>query len=242
MPPTGKVTIVLRLMIILLLASASLSGCVSHTPPVLYRLDSGALQVPERTAGMAVLLAPVVLADYLQREAILQRRADGSLSTDLADGRWAGSLQQDIDQLLLRQLASRLNSQCLSLSPASEGFAADIQVELSITRLDSGPQHPAVLEAQWRLLDGRGKERGRRLVSLQEGHQGSTADQVRAQSALMQRLSELLAQAIEPLDTVAHSPPPRIEARPRKPRVAPPEKAEISRLPLLRTDTEVFRF
>ena len=172
----------------------------------MYRLDNGAVETPAQAAdGVAILLGPVRLADYLQHDALLQRLPDGSLAADGQQARWAGDLQGDINQLLMRQLAWRLNTQSLELSPGSKGFSPDVQVELEITRLDSGPQHPAVLEAQWRLLDQQGKRQGSRLVRLQEEHQGTTADQVRAQSVLLQRLSEMMATAIEPM-TVAKTP------------------------------------
>ncbi|MFP3589396.1 PqiC family protein, partial [Paraburkholderia sp. SIMBA_055] len=87
---------------------------------------------------------PVSVADYLQRETFLQRQADGSLSA-ATDGRWAGSLSSDIDQLLVRQLAWRLDSQRVVLAPATAGFSPDVQVLLSITRLDSGRNQPAIL-------------------------------------------------------------------------------------------------
>ena len=108
----------LRFPGILLLAGAlGLTGCMRYQQAPLYQLDSGEIRVPAAEQGIAVLLGPVAVADYLQREALLQRQADGSL-TATEDARWAGSLAADIDQQLLRQLASRLNSQRLVLAPA----------------------------------------------------------------------------------------------------------------------------
>ncbi|EXF43911.1 putative lipoprotein [Pseudomonas sp. BAY1663] len=231
---------VLRAPIVLLLASIGLTGCIGLQPAPMYRLDSGASEVPERTDGAAVLLEPVTLADYLQRDALLQRLADGSLAADAQKARWAGSLKADVDQLLLRQLAWRLNTQSLVLGPADEGFAPDVQVELSITRLDSGPQYPAVLEAQWRLRDKAGKHLGNRLVRLQEEHLGSTADQVRAQSVLLQRLSEMLAGAIEP--ALAAKTPPKRSAKAPASKSAEAQTPRIPAVEPIRTDMEVFRF
>ncbi len=128
---------------------------------------------------MAVVLGPVSVADYLQRETFLQRQPDGSL-TAATDGRWAGSLSSDIDQLLVRQLAWRLDSQRVVLAPASTGFTPDVQVLLSITRLDSGSSQPAILDAQWRVLDRRGHVRDNRIVHLEQQHEGSEASQVQA--------------------------------------------------------------
>jgi len=230
----------LRVPTVLLLASIGLTGCIGLKPAPMYRLDSGTTEVPERTDGASVLLAPVALADYLQRDALLQRLADGSLAADDQQARWAGSLKGDIEQVLLRQLAWRLDTQSLVLGPAEEGFAAEVQIELSISRLDSGPQYPAVLEAQWRLRDKAGKHLGTRLVRLQEEHQGTATDQVRAQSQLLQRLSEMLAQAVEPTLVAKAAPKPA----PAKPPVKSAE-APAPRIPAvepIRTDMEVFRF
>ena len=46
-----------------------LAGCSTHQPVSLYQLDSGSPAQPAQAAGMAVLLGPVVVADYLQRAA-----------------------------------------------------------------------------------------------------------------------------------------------------------------------------
>ncbi|UVE17269.1 ABC-type transport auxiliary lipoprotein family protein [Pseudomonas sp. LS44] len=228
--------------LILLVGVLGLAACVSHQPLPLYKLDSGAPSVSEHKDGPAVLLGPVEVADYLQRETLLQRQPDGSL-TPAPDERWAGSLAADIKQLLLHQLAWRLDTQRLALAPASEGFSADAQVLVSISRLDSGPQQPAVLEAHWRVLDKRGQLRESRMVRLQEAHQGTPADQVRAQSLLLQRMVEELAVAVRP---VAREPAPVAET-PRKPAAAAakPKEPEEPKIPMaapVRTDVEVFRF
>ncbi|MGH8484191.1 MAG: PqiC family protein, partial [Pseudomonas sp.] len=111
----------LRLPFVLLMSGIlGLAGCSMHQPVSLYQLDSGEPGQPKQSAGMAVVLGPVSVADYLQRETLLQRQSDGSL-TAATDGRWAGSLSSDIDQLLVRQLAWRLDSQRVVLAPAHTG-------------------------------------------------------------------------------------------------------------------------
>lgn len=237
--PGAKVEMnVQRFTTVLLLACASLAGCVTQPVPM-YRLDNGAVEMPGQAAdGTAVLLGPVKLADYLQHDALLQRLPDGSLAADGQRARWAGSLQGDISQLLLRQLASRLKTQSLELSPGSKGFSPEVQIELEITRLDSGPQHPAVLEAQWRVLDGQGERQSSRLVRLQEQHKGSATDQVRAQSLLLQRLGEMMASAVEPVMVAKARTKNSVSKAPNKPQAAP----AIPAVEPIRTDLEVFRF
>jgi len=220
----------LRVRSLLLLAVLSLLGACSFRAPTLYRLDGGDFAVPEQS-GLAVLFGPVTLADYLQQDTVLvQRHEDGSLSA-ARDARWAGDLKADIDQLLLRQLAWRLDSHRLVGEPGTPGFKPDIQVQLDITRLDSGPKLPAVLEAQWRLLDRRGKLAQSRLIRLEEPHQGGSADQVRAQSQVLQRLAELLTVAIrleakqqasaaaEAHKSLRLVEAPKTEAKPRAPEI-----------------------
>lgn len=118
--------------ILLLVGVLGLSGCMRYQHAPLYQLDSGDISVPAAGQGIAVLLEPVAIADYLQREVLLQRQLDGSL-TAADDARWAGNLAADIDQQLLRQLASRLDSQRLVLAPAIAGFVPQVRLALSIT-------------------------------------------------------------------------------------------------------------
>jgi len=230
----------LRLPVVLLLSGVlGLAGCSVHQPVSLYQLDSGNPGQPKQSSGMSVLLGPVSVADYLQRETLLQRQPDGSL-TAATDGRWAGSLSSDIDQLLLRQMAWRLDSQRVVLAPTTANFTPDVQVLLSITRLDSGGSQPAILDAQWRLIDRRGQVRDNRIVHLEEKHQGGTAAQVQAQGVLLQRLAEQLSAAVKPLANQ-----PALVDEPRKAAPTQVRKEEKPKIPLatpIRTDMEVFRF
>ena len=216
----------------LVMGLLTVGGCISR-PPVLYQLDSGSPTLKEKSSGLMVLLEPVDIADYLnQSDAVLQRQLDGTLMPD-RDARWAGNLGDNIDNVMLQRLAGRLSGQRVALEPAA-GFEPDIEVRLSISRLDSGPEKPAVLEGQWRLLDRSGKLRDSRLVRLEAAHQGSTADQIRAQSQLLQQLAEQLAGAIEPLS--------RQIVAARKARPSEPQAPQIPTVEPIRTDVEIYRF
>jgi hypothetical protein len=234
---------VLRLSVVLLLTGLlGLAGCTVHRPLPLYQLDNGNAQLPTQEQGLAVLLGPVSVADYLQRETLLQRQLDGSLLA-AEDARWAGSLAADIDQLLLRQLAWRLDSQRTVLAPANAEFKPDVQVLLNIIRLDSGPARPAVLEAQWRLLDKSGTLRDSHLLRLEEAHSGSTADQVQAQSRLLRQLAQQLASAIEPLRNQTSAEPPKPAPAPQRP--ARPPQQPGPKIPMVgpaQGGSEVLRF
>jgi uncharacterized protein len=227
----------------LLAASLGLAGCTRYQPVPLYQLNGGEWQMPSNQQGLALLLGPVTVADYLQREALLQRQPDDSLVT-AEDARWAGNLARDIEQQLLRQLATRLDSQRVQLAPATPGFEPALRLALSITRLDSGPQQPAVLDAQWRLSGGDGKLLDGRLIRLQQPHQGSLADQVQAQSQLLQQLAGLLVDATRQYgqaSPAAPLPPARKPAS-NKPAQAPAPAPRIPVAEPSRNEAEVFRF
>ncbi|RPO30360.1 membrane integrity-associated transporter subunit PqiC, partial [Pseudomonas aeruginosa] len=138
-----------------LVSLLGLTGCAVHPPAQLYQLDVGAAAVPKKDGGAAVLLGPVQLADYLKRDVMVQRQADGILSLS-TEARWAGNLETNVSQQLLRQMSSELGSSRLALFPEKPGFTPQVQVMLTISRLDSGPKQPAVIEARWRLLDQKG--------------------------------------------------------------------------------------
>ncbi len=231
----------LRLPFVFLMTTVlGLVGCAVKQPTALYQLDAGQPGQPKQSAGLAVLLGPVSVADYLQRETLLQRQPDGSLTAS-ADGRWAGSLSSDIDQLLLRQLAWRLDSQRVVLAPATTNFTPDVQVLLSITRLDSGVNQPAILDAQWRLLDRKGQVRDSKLVHMEEPHLGSSAAQVKAQGVLLQRLADQLAVAVKPLANQPADEPKKV-APAQVRNTKDQDKPKMPMASPIRTDMEIFRF
>lgn len=222
--------------LLMLFAALTLHGCALLPSAQFYQLEQGSPALPEDDKGPALLLGPLKLADYLQREQLVQRESDDSLSFNQRS-RWAGSLADDVGQLLLRQLAGQLDTSRIALYPDRIGFDSQVQVVLSISRLDSGSLQPAVLEAQWRLLDGAGVQRSSRVVRLQATHGGSVGDQVHAQSMLVQQLADELALAIKAMPAAAP---------PRKAAAVTPPKAPVRkpRIPVVEPvpQPDVFRF
>jgi uncharacterized lipoprotein YmbA len=233
-----------RMCLMALLAASmtlGLGGCASLYPAHYYQLDSGTASVPKTKAGSAVQIRSLTIANYLQRRTLLQRHSDGSLSEGKA--RWAGSLTDDMQHVLLRQMAWRLNSNRVVIGSAPEGYRPEVMIELDISRLDSGPQQPAVLDARWHLLDGNEKLRGSRMVHLEEKHNGTEADQVRAQSLLLQQLAKQLSGAVTVAEQAAKKSAKLSSKQPRT-QVAqeidlPAKRPKI--IPI-RTGAEVYRF
>lgn len=218
-------------------------GCSIAPPAQFYQLQQTLPETGSRTNNTTVLLGPLKVADYLQRESIMQREADGSLVLS-QEGLWAGNMQDDVGQLLLRQISAELGTSRISLYPDRIGMQAQAQVILNISRLDSGVEQPAVLEAQWRLLDGKGVLRNSRVVHFKEEHDGTLSDQVRAQSELIGRLSVQLVQAL-----AGELPAPVVKTATSKP-AAPAatqqskSKTESNSIPVVEParEVEVYRF
>ena len=221
-----------------------LVGCSVAPPTTFYQLQLPVTDTDSRENTITVLLGPLRVADYLQRENVVQREADGSLSLS-QQARWAGSLQDDTGQLLLRQISAQLGSSRIALYPDRVGMEPQVQVILSISRLDSGVEQPAVLEGQWRLLDGKGMLRNSRVLRFEEAHNGDISDQVRAQSDLLGQLSTQLVEALK--ETFVAPAAKKDVAKPsavvttRKPA---PERVKPLSIPVLEPlrDVEVFRF
>ena len=219
-------------------------GCSIAPPATFYQLQQSVTDVASEESNATVLLGPLRIADYLQRENLLQREADGSLSLS-QQARWAGSLQDDIGQLLLRQVSAQLGSSRISLYPDRVGIEAQAQVVLSIGRLDSGITQPAVLEAHWRLLDSKGALRNSQVLRFEEAHNGEISDQVRAQSELLGQLSKQLVDALQKA-----FPEPSENKRVRKSTAAvttkkpSAEKIESINIPVVEPsrELEVYRF
>ena len=111
---------------------------------------------------------------------------------------------------------------------------------LSISRLDSGVDEPAVLEAQWRLLDANGEVRNSRVVTLQAEHSGELTSQVQAQSELLVLLSDQLVAAVKQLHSSQQMP---AKAAPARESPARDNAKQAGGMPLAEPqELEVYRF
>jgi len=220
------------------------AGCSLAPSAQFYQLQQPESEQTQTKNNATVLLGPLKIADYLQRENLLQREADGSLRVS-QQARWAGSLQDDIGQFVLRQIAAQLGSSRIALYPDRVGIEAQAQVVLSISRLDSGVEQPAVLEAQWRLLDSKGVLRDSQVVRFTAQHNGEMSDQVRAQSDLLNQLTKQLVTALRKQLPSAVTRPAAARGNGavsnKKPTQAPLERLKIPEVGTPR-ELEVYRF
>ena len=142
---TGGALIVCLLLII--------SGCASpHSR--FYTLNVGkSLGNVRPSTGYRLLVAlgPVQIPDYLDRPQIVIRTGRNELTFSEFD-RWAGSLKDNIAQVLSEDLTRLLSRNGVSVSPWEWGAASDYRVSVDIRRFDIMTDGYVLLDCQWSII------------------------------------------------------------------------------------------
>ncbi len=138
---------------------AMLVGCGTSPPVQLYQLraDPAALgPLPAATVSPTWALGPVVLPDYLDRDAIVRTSGQASLVSNPGE-RWAESLRDAVPRLLQQDLARLRGSDSVWRMPMPPGVMAERQLRVEIQRLDADSAgRSVVLQARWTLIDPSG--------------------------------------------------------------------------------------
>jgi uncharacterized lipoprotein YmbA len=150
----------------LLVAALGLAACASVADPTRYYILSAGpapAATPARpaTADVAPTLGvgPVLVAGYLDRNAIVTRTADGQLDVSMYH-RWAEPLDLGVAQTLVNDLAVRLGTERVLVFPWRGRFerALDYQVGVVVMRFDGTLGRDVTLDARWRVTDRAGGE------------------------------------------------------------------------------------
>jgi len=180
-----------------------LSGCGSSPASRFYTLTSLGEEKPaeqlakdERRGIVAV--GPVDLADYLDRPQVVRR--DGATKVVLMEvDRWAGSLESDVNRVVIENLAVLLGPKGYSVLPWEAASSPDGRVEVSVARLEGAGQNTVELDAFWTL---HGKEKGDVLATgrdlIVEPAGGSGGEETtEAMSRALAELSRRIAAGVE---------------------------------------------
>lgn len=142
-----------------LLLLAACAGSVPP-PPRLLLLPLAAPEAPAATVpgGPWQLVEPVRLPAYLDREALMQPRADGTLQASERE-RWAEPLRDALPRLLREDLTAWRGGTRTWGSPLPAGQAAERRLRVEILQMDLLPGRDAVqLTATWTLEDPSGAQ------------------------------------------------------------------------------------
>lgn len=144
----------------LLWLALALAGCGSSPPVRLYQLRAEPpgieLAATPSPAAPSWALGPVLLPDYLDRDAILRTNGQAGLITTPGE-RWAEPLREAVPRLLQQDLARLRGSASVWRLPLPPGVTAERQLRVEIQRLDADSAGQRVtLQARWTLSDGGG--------------------------------------------------------------------------------------
>lgn len=139
------------LMIALL---ANLSGCASTTPALHYYSLSApeASMAPAQIPQQQLRLRPVELASQLDRISLVYQLAGQELHFTEYH-RWAGALDDQLNQLTLNGLSARLPGWVVRQDDARQGP----QLTISLDRFQGRHDGRAVVSGRWRLLSEQGQ-------------------------------------------------------------------------------------
>jgi uncharacterized protein len=193
-----------RLAVTLAIVALLSSGCLGRSPsPRYYALSSmpAGQQIPKgkSLAHNAVIgIGPIKLADYLDESQIITRSSDHQLIKAEYD-RWAGSLKNNLTNVLAENLGDLLRTDRIFLYPWRTSVTLDYQVLVDIIRLDGRLGEAAWLVARWSILEGPEKQVLKmNRSSISEPVSGSDyAAVVAAQSLALAKLGQEIARAIQ---------------------------------------------
>jgi len=186
-----------RALFTLALFVAILTGCASSPSSKFYQLNpvQSITLVSDVSPyhGLVIAIGPVRIPDYLDRPQIVTRAGKDELKLSEFD-RWAGSLESDVNRILVEDISSLLPADRFSVVrwvPYLESqVPTSYRVEVLVDRFEGTLGDSALLKAQWRVF-----AQDRRLLLQKESRiseqtNGSSYDAlVAALSSALERLS-----------------------------------------------------
>jgi len=141
------------------LCALALGACGSSPPVQLYQLRAdppGPLAAVPQAASPTWALGPVLLPEYLDRDAIVRSSGQATLNTNPGE-RWAESLRDAVPRLLQQDLARLRGNDAVWRLPLPPGMTAERHLRVEIQRLDADSAgRVVVLQARWTLIDPSG--------------------------------------------------------------------------------------
>ncbi len=202
-----------RYMLILSLACGmlpALSGCFGSSPSSrFYTLtppgESG--RATTTSLDRAVVVGPVAIPEYLDRQQIVTRSAGNEIYLAEFD-RWSGPLDGEITRALVTGLSDSLNSRHFAVlprgsTPLGESNVA-YRIPVSVIRFDGTPGGKVVLDATWGVFVT-GAEREKSVFATEstitEDVKGKGYDTlVAAMGKAVERLGNEIADSIMKID------------------------------------------
>ena len=190
-----------RRLLLLAALLTLLTACGRSAPTSYYLLESslGLVQadgLPDRS----LRVAQVNVSEYLDRNGIVSR-VDGRNRLVIAGFHaWAEPLSHGVRRVVQQTLTPPLLAGGVNVLPSGDEGGGDFALLLDVQRLDGNFDDKAVLEARWSLRNRDNAILGRGIYAAEEAVQGKNYDAlVAAESSLIRRMAEHLAEKLPPL-------------------------------------------
>ena len=195
-------------LLVLALWAFVLVGC-ANSPSVqffvLEPLSQSAPVMATDTGQRTIGIGPVSLPSMLEHKQIVTRWSDNTVK--MAEFQhWASPLQDNVVQVLARNLSSLQPNNIVRTYPWSVHGMVDYQVIVDIVRFDTTPGKSADLEANWTIKDEAGHKAlksGRSIIKHVLGDTSYPAN-VRALSKILSQFSQELSLALLQVDVSKH--------------------------------------
>jgi len=131
------------------------SGCATTSLPVdFYTLSPAAVsEAPVANCrDLVVGIGPVLWPQYLDRPQIVTRLSPNRINFDEFH-RWAGSLEENFERVLIDDLSKRLQTDYVIKAPGKLPYKPRYQVQISIDQFDGGSDAAVTLKAAWSVVD-----------------------------------------------------------------------------------------
>jgi hypothetical protein len=173
------------------------AGCTvlapQHDPSRFYTLLAREAATAGRGAGLSVIVGPVTVPAYLDRNEVAVRVSPTELTYALAE-RWAEPLVQGFTRVLVEDLGAALGSDRVVAVTASTGVTPDYWIEVIVVRYEADVDGSAELTARWAVRDaGRKVLRIRQSQHARQAAAATTEDRVSALSAALGDLADEMA-------------------------------------------------
>jgi len=181
------------------------AGCASSPPSKFYQLNSipNGLSVTRDGSpdqSMVIVIGPVLIPDYLDRPQIVTR--SGKNDINLSEfNRWAGSLANDINRVLVEDVATLLPANCFFVVRWTPFLETQVPVastvEVAVERFEGTLGGSVVLRAQWAIFAKDRQLLVKKETEISEKMSGSSYDTlVGAMSSALEKLSRDIADGI----------------------------------------------
>lgn len=179
-----------------------LNGCASR-PAEFYSLTPLAKpgsRTTEKQNPWLIGLGPINLAKYLQRKQIVSHVQNNQVTIEEFK-RWAGDLDDNINYVIIENLAALFDTRGIVPYPWSESIDLDYQIEVQVNYFTVDSRNNLKLIAMWSLID----PRNNRLVHFERSeiikqvNDSNMSAQIDAQNQALLELSQAMAKKLRAL-------------------------------------------